>query len=66
MRPLVAAGEEPARAWDTALPMLAVAGPDNKVLEGIMLIVSVKGRVSVTSRLEYSVGRYDVWLSVDR
>lgn len=31
--------------------MLAVAGRDNKVLEGIMLMVSVKGRVSVVSRL---------------
>jgi hypothetical protein len=44
LRPVAVAvaGEEPARALDTALQMLAVAGPENRVLEGFILNVSVK------------------------
>jgi hypothetical protein len=36
------AEEEPARALETALQMLAVAGPENRVLEGFILNASVK------------------------
>jgi len=40
LRPVVAEGEEPARALDTALPMLAVVGADKSVLEGFISAVS--------------------------
>jgi hypothetical protein len=39
LRPVVADGEEPATALDTALPMLAVASPEKSVLEGFILAV---------------------------
>ena len=42
MRPAVAEGEEPARALDTALLMLAVTGAEKSVLEGFISAVSVK------------------------
>jgi hypothetical protein len=45
---VIVAGEEPARALDTALLMFAVAGPENRALEGFMLSVLVKSIVSVT------------------
>ena len=37
LRPVAVAGDEPARALDTALLMLTVAGPENNVLEGFIL-----------------------------
>lgn len=37
MRPVVAAGDEPARALHTALLMFAVAGPERSVLDGFIL-----------------------------
>ena len=39
MRPVVAEGEELARALDTALPMLAVAGAEKSALEGFISTV---------------------------
>ena len=51
---MVAVGEELARALDTALPMLAVAGPENSVLEGFMLGVSVRRVLSVGLRMNRS------------
>ena len=38
----MAEGEELARALDTALPMLAVAGAEKSALEGFISAVSVK------------------------
>lgn len=49
MRPVVVDGEEPARALDTALPMLAVAGLEKSVLEGFISAVSVKSIVRIKS-----------------
>ena len=49
MRPVVAEGEELARALDTALPMLAVAGAEKSALEGFISAVSVKSIVPIKS-----------------
>jgi hypothetical protein len=42
LRLVVVAGEEPATALDTALLMLAVAGPENNVLVWFILTASIK------------------------
>ena len=49
MRPVVAEGEELARALDTALPMLVVAGAEKSALEGFISAVSVKQIVRIKS-----------------